>query len=345
MEPEKDPNQPAAPETASVEQPATPEAVVPETAPADALSMTPEELEQEAAANPAPATAGPEDKKLSPLKRIFRVVNVYFLLFLLLVVVAGAIAAVNYLNSEKPQPEASIVNQKLTADTLKQLANTDASVGGTSQTLTIQGNAIIDGSTLARGNLSIAGNVQTGGSLNAPSLTISGNVNLGATQANSLQVAQNLAVQGTTTLRNLNVSGTSTFNGAMTASQISVTNLILSGNASLNVPNHIRFSGATPIRVINQTTLGGGGSVSVNGSDTSGTININSGNSPTAGCFATITFNQRFTNKPHVIVSPVEKAAGQLQYYVTRDNNSFSICTANAAAAHQSFAFDYFVTN
>ena len=314
-------------------------------APADALSRTPDDLKEEEAAHASEVVSPAEEKKVSPLRRLLRAINVYLLLFILLLVVAAAIAAVNYFNSQKPTPEASIANQKLSESALKQLANTDTSVSSPSQTLTIQGNAIIDGQTLARGNLNVAGNLQSGGSLTAPSLTVSGKANLGETQANSLQVAQNLSVQGTSTLRNLNVSGTSTFNGAMTASKITVTNLVLSGNASLNVPNHISFTGSNPSRSINSGVLGSAGSVSIDGSDTSGTININSGNNPTAGCFVALTFAQRFTNSPHVLISPVNKAAGQLDYYVTRDNNGFSVCSANAAAAHQSFAFDYFVTN
>lgn len=320
-------------------------------APADALSRTPEDLETEQAAQAAASAASknsadqPGEKKISPIKKFFRKVNVYLLIFVLLVIVAGAVAAVNYLNSQKATPEPNIASQELTTDALKQLANTDATVGNTSQTLTIQGNAIIAGQTLMRGNLNVAGNFQTGGSIQAPNLTISGTSNLGTAQINSLQVATNTAVQGSTTLRDLNVSGTSSFSGAMTASQITVTKLVLSGNAVLQIPNHISFTGPSPSRSITPSVLGSGGSVSISGSDTTGTININTGGSPTPGCFAQITFNQAFTSQPHVIVSPVGAAAGQTQYYVTRTNAGFAICTANAAPANQVFAFDYFVTN
>lgn len=319
-------------------------------APADALSRTPDDLESERVEQAAAAEAKsdpsqPGEKKVSPVKKFFRKVNVYLLAFVLLVIVAGAVAAVNYLNSQKVAPEPSIASQNLTSEALKQLANTDATVGNSAQTLTIQGNAIIAGQTLMRGNLNVAGNFQTGGSIQAPNITVSGTSNLGTAQINSLQVATNTAVQGSTTLRDLNVSGASSFSGAMTASQITVTRLVLSGNATLQVPNHISFTGPSPSRSINPTVLGSGGSASVNGSDTTGTVNVNTGSSPTAGCFAQINFNQRFTNQPHVIVSPVGVAAGQTQFYVTRTNTSFSICTAAPAPANQAFAFDYFVTN
>jgi cytoskeletal protein CcmA (bactofilin family) len=315
-------------------------------APVDALSRTPEDLQAEETASIDPNTpVEPVEKKISPLKRFIRKVNVYFLIFLIIVVIGGVIAAVNYFNSQKVTPTPTVASQTLTTSALKSLANTNATVGNTSQTLTIQGNTIIGGQTLARGNLNVAGNFQVGGTIQGPSLTISGTSNLGTAQINSLQVATNTAIQGSTTLHDLNVAGISAFSGAMTASQITVSKLILSGNAVLEVPNHISFTGSSPTRTINAAVLGNGGSASINGSDTTGTLNINSGNNPTAGCFATITFQQAYTGQPHVLVSPVDAAAGQTEYYVTRTNSGFSICSAVAAPANQVFAFDYFVTD
>ncbi len=327
----------------------TEEAPVEQDVPADALSLTPDELEEEQAvkdiAKENSTSTEPDEKKVSPLKQFFRRFNVYFLFFLLVVAIGAVVTAVNYFNAQKAPEEPTVASQELTEDALKQLANTDATVGGSAQTLTIQGNAIIAGQTLMRGNLNIAGNLQTGGSIQGPSLTISGQTNLADTQINSLQVATNTAIQGSTTLRDLSVSGASSFSGAMTASQITVTRLILSGNATLQIPNHISFTGPTPSRSINSGVLGSGGTASINGSDTTGTVNINTGNNPSAGCFVQVTFNQRFSNQPHVLISPVGAAAGQTQHYVTRTNAGFSICSANAAPANQSFAFDYFVTN
>lgn len=328
----------------------TPESTPPkdegQQAPSDALSRTPDDLEQEQAAKaPVVDPNAPVEKKVSPIKKFFRKVNLYFLIFMLLVVVAGVITAVNYLNSQKEAPEPTIETQKLNEEALKKLANSDTTVGNTSQTLTIQGNTIIAGQTLLRGNLNVAGNIQSGGSLQAPSLTISGQANLGTTQANSLQVATNAAVQGSTTLRDLSVAGTSSFSGAVTASQITVTRLTLSGNAVLQIPNHISFTGPTPGRTINAGVVGSGGSVSISGSDTAGVVNINTGGGPTPGCFARINFQQAFTNQPRVIISPVGAAAGQTQFYVDRNTTGFSICTVNAAPANQVFSFDYFVTN
>jgi cytoskeletal protein CcmA (bactofilin family) len=313
-------------------------------APADALSRTPDDLQQEQAEHAAAEVAATPEKKISPIKKFFKKVNLYFLIFFLLIIVAGAIAIVNYLNSQKTAPEANIDSQSLSQDALKQLANTDTTVGNNSQTLNIQGNAIISGQTLMRGALNVAGNFQTGGSIQGASLTVSGAANLGATQINSLQVATNTSVQGSTTLRDLNVAGAASFGGAITASQLTVTTLILSGNATLQVPNHISFTGPSPSRTVNTAALGRGGSASVSGSDTTGTVNISTGSGTVAGCFAQVNFSQAFTKQPHIIISPVGAGAGLTQYYVTRTAASFSICAATAAPTNQTFGFDYFVT-
>jgi len=339
MEPDK--NNPSATDSQTPKQEES-------SAPVDALSRTPEDLQDEqaatAAANATPAS-DPNEKKVSPIKKVLKKVNVYLLIFILLAVVAGAIAVVSYLNSQKAPVAPTIASQELTQDALKDLANTDASVGGAAQTLTIQGNAIIAGQTLMRGNLNVAGNIQSGGSIQGPTLTISGAANLGDAQINTLQVASNAAVQGTTTLRDLNVSGTTSLSGPVTASQITVTRLILSGNATLQIPNHISFTGASPSRTANGAVLGNGGTSSINGSDTTGTVSINTGNNPTAGCMVRINFQQSFSNAAHVLISPVSAGAGSIGYYVDRNNSGFSICSNNAPGPNQAFAFDYFVTN
>src|SRR5690606_13049260 len=103
--------------------------------------------------------------------------------------------------------------------------------------------------------------------------------------------------------------------------------------SSLKVPNHISFPGAAPSRTVTQAVLGNSGSASIDGSDTAGTINVQSGNNPTAGCFISLVFNQAYSNPPHVIISPVGSEAGNLDYYVNRDKAGFSVCTNNSIQA------------
>lgn len=341
-QPKPEQEQPSA-EQQPTEQPSS----TAQTAPEDALGKTNEELSEEAAAqaaaNPEPAPEEPL-KKQSAFKKLWKRVDIYLLGFGLVIIIGGVVATVSYLNSKKEPKAAEIATQELTQDALKNLANSDATIGNSAQTLTVQGNAVFNGQVLVRSNLNVASNIQLGGSLLAPSLTVAGKSTLTDTQTNTLQVAQNTTIQGTTTLKDLNVAGTSTFGGAITASQITVTRLIISGNGSVQVPGHLAFTGPSPNRAsIDQAALGGGGTASVSGSDVSGTININSGNGPAAGCFIRIAFAQNYSTSPRVLVSPINSAAGSLDFYVTRTNTGFSLCSNNAPAANQSFAFDFFV--
>lgn len=315
-------------------------------APADALSKTNEELSAEAVAdpnNPTPSAEAPVKPK--GFKAFLKKVNVYLLGFVLVASVVAATGIVSYLNSKKAPETPSLATQGLSTEALKQLANSDATVGSAAQTLTIQGNAIFSGQVLVRGSLDVAGGIKLGGDFETQDLTVAGTSNLADAQANSLQVANNTALQGTTTMKDLNVAGATAFSGPVTAAQITVTRLILAGNGSLTVPNHLSFSGATPGRsIVDAGTLGAGGTVNINGSDTSGTINVNTGVSPTSGCFVRVNFAQPFVSTPHVVVTPIGQATADLRFYVTRTTNNFSVCSLNAAPGGQVFAFDYFIT-
>lgn len=346
MDAEKKPEETAASPEAQTSAPPSPT----QTAPQDALERSSDDLAQEAsAAAPAPATpeaGGKPPKQPSAIKKLFRKFNVYLLLFLLIVVIAAVVSVVSYLNSQKLPTTPTIATQKLTADALKQLANSDATVGGSGQTLTVQGNAIFSGQVLVRSDLSVAGNIKLGGDLLAQNFTASGTVNLANTQINTLQVATGSTFQGQVTIQHdLNVGGAASFSGPITASQITVTKLILSGNAQLQIPNHVAFTGASPSRSVNQSVLGSAGSASVNGSDTTGTVNVNTGSGTSSGCFITMTFNKPFTDTPHVLITPIDSGASQLQYYVKRSSTSFSLCTANSPPSNQKFGFDYFITD
>lgn len=316
-----------------------------QSAPADALSRSPDDLAEEQAASKAADEIDAEDaaaKKQSPLKKFLKKINIYLLFFALVFITACAFAIVNYLNSQKETPSPDIATQQLTEDALKELANNDVSIGDNSQTLSIRGNADISGQTLIRGDLNVAGNIQAGGRLSAPSLTISGATNLGDSQIRSLKVDGSLAIQGDTTLQGLSVAGASAFNGPMTVAQLTTSNLTLSGNAKLNVPNHITFAGPTPSRTIDRDVLGNGGSASISGSDTAGTVNIRTGSGAESGCFVHINFRTAYSSTPHVLVTPVGSAGGSVNDYVRRTTTGFNIC-ANNPPSNKSFSFDYFV--
>jgi hypothetical protein len=143
---------------------------------------------------------------------------------------------------------------------------------------------------------------------------------------------------GLTVQKNLAVNGDATINGSLAASKITTDSLQMAGD--LKLTHHISAGGSTPVRS-NGSALGGGGTASVSGSDTAGSITINTGNSPSAGCYITVSFSSRFNATPHIVITPVGSSAANLNYYINRSTSSFSVCSTNAASAHRTFGFDY----
>ncbi len=216
-------------------------------------------------------------------------------------------------------------------------------VGDTKPTLDVQSNAVFEGEILARTDLSVAGNLKVGGSLSLNNISVSGTGNFGGLSVSGTSTfTGNTAVQGALSVqKGLTVNGGASF-GTLNVGQLSVTSFQLSGDLSIN--RHILTGGGNPSRVVG-TALGGGGTVSISGSDTAGTLSINTGNAPPAGVFATVSFTQHYATTPRVIITPVGLAAGSIGYYVTRDTTGFSIGCSIPPPAGASFAFDYFVVN
>lgn len=283
----------------------------------------------------------PAAAKLPLGKRLLKKMNVYLLIFIFLLLLAGAIAVSVYLSSKKAE-ETNVPTQTLTSETLKQLATSDVTVGQPKQILKVQSNATFAGKVFIRDSLEVAGPIQVGGSINVPGITVSGN-----SIFEQIQVNKGLNVQGDTSLqgqlsvqKNLTVAGSATFGGPVSAPTLSVNTLQLNGNLSLT--RHFAVGGATPSRS-NGDALGNGGTTAVSGSDIAGSININTGSGAAAGCFATVNFTTKYNTTPRVIVTPIGPSAATVGYYVNRSASNFSICATNTPPSNSSFGFDYFV--
>lgn len=294
----------------------------------------------------APATPKPEAGADAPKPKkkgqgIFGRFSVYLLMFVLVILLAFMVIVGTYLRSHSKN-NTKINTQNLSQSDLNQLAQSDVTVGDSKQVLNVQSNAVFAGQVLVRSDLQVAGKLQVGGNLSLAGITVSGDSIVDQLQVNkNLQVAGDTAVQGQLTVqKNISINGTGTFNGAVSAPVIIVNQLQLSGD--LSVTHHIIAGGANPGRS-SGNALGGGGTASVGGSDTAGSITINTGSNPSAGCFITVNFTSKFASTPHVVVTPVGAAAGDLNFYINKSTANFSVCSNNAPAAGQSFGFDYIV--
>lgn len=291
------------------------------------------------------AASTPPSAKPPLFKRMWQKFNIYLLLLLLITLIAIAVTIGLFLKdqNENKNRKDIINSQDLSDEALKQLANSSISVGNSKQILTVESNAIFSGSVLVRSNLEVAGSIKVGNELQLPGITVSGSSRFNELQTNNLAVGNNVTVQGTfVARRGIAVSGNSTFDGPLSATSISTNSLQLNGDLILT--HHITAGGPVP-NVVKGTAVGGSGTVSLSGSDTTGSLVINTGSGPGAGCFATITFARKFNGVPHVVITPIGSAAAGINYYVNRGTTEFSICTTTAAPAGQTFGFDYMVLN
>lgn len=281
-------------------------------------------------------------RKAPSIKGIAGKFNIYLLLFMLILVIAGVVTFISYQQNKKSANKANetISTTPLSEEDLKKLRQTDVKVGDPKQILSVESNAIFAGKVLIRDSLEVAGQIKVGGPLNLPGISVSGTSVFDQVQISNLQVSGAVTIEGQLNVQSgLNVTGNLTVGGTISAGRLNIETL--SVNQDLQLSRHIDAGGGTPGKS-DGGALGSGGTSSVSGTDTAGTININTGGGAVAGCFITVNFTQKF-NSPHVVITPVGFGAGGINYYINRSNTSFSICTSNNPPSGTSFAFDYVV--
>jgi cytoskeletal protein CcmA (bactofilin family) len=291
------------------------------------------------AAPASPTAPSPAQPERSDLKKVvFN--NKYLFIFIILIAATGG-AVLFAISSAKNSGAPVVKTQSLTSKEIATLKGNTTFVGDAQQVLSVQSSTIFEGTVLLRNNLEVAGTIKVSSPLSLSGLTVSGNSTLGQVAANILSVSGASTFQGDVNIqKNLTVAGTSSFNGAITAGEINVTNLVLGGD--LAIPRHITTRAGIPVKSCGPAI--GDGSCSVSGSDVAGTINLNTGNSTAGGILASVTFTIAYPGNPHVSVTPIGVNAGSLEYYVTnRTPTGFSIATVNAPPTNSNFAFDYII--
>lgn len=289
---------------------------------------------------PSKKTAGPN--KPGWRGKFTGLSSFYLWIFILLIITVILVAFTVYRWQFGPGSNKASKAVSLTSQELAQLQGNTTLVGDSKQTLDIQGNSVFEGQVLVRSDLSVAGGVKIGGALSLPSLGVNGSGAFGQLQVNdTFSVAGATNFQGSVSLqKTLSVAGAASFGGSVSAGQLNVSSLQLTGD--LQISRHITLGGGLPGKS-NGSALGGGGTFSISGSDTAGSLTINTGSGPPAGCFGTINFSQKFGSTPHVVISPSNSAAAGLDYYANRNTTNFSVCTLGAPAAGTTYLFDYIV--
>lgn len=278
------------------------------------------------------------------VKGLINKLNVYFLLFILIVIVGLIILFISWQAGQQPETT-TIETQELTQEAVDALIGSDAVVGDPKQLLTVESDSVFTGKVLIRDGLDVAGAIKVGGSLSLPGITVSGTSAFDEVTLNQLSVSGDVNVQGQLSIQEgLTVSGPVTFSGTFSAAQFAIQSLTVEQDLVIN--RHIDAGGSTP-GVSGGGATGSGGTVTLSGTDTAGTVTVNVGSGASAGALATVTFRNAFTGVPHVIITPVASQGssiitGTQKFYLSsRTSTGFTIATSGALPSG-SVSFDYF---
>ncbi len=264
---------------------------------------------------PEPVVPPPKKRRFT-MRALLRGALILAVCSLVLSIVIGAYVVLRK-QEKKPSTPVVINTQNLDNGTLNQLTT---ATGDNKQQLTIFPDTLFKNSVEVQHSTTLQSD-----------LTVAGQTNLKGpvTLQQSLAVGGNLTVTGS-------ISGASLSVGNLTISSVSVSSDVAFGG-------HLVPNGGPP--TVKASLAASGGSVTVSGNDTSGTITINIGNGALqSGEMAIITFNKPFNTTPKVQLTPVTLSASNLRYYATRSVRFFTINTGNAPLADTSYSFDYFVT-
>jgi hypothetical protein len=264
---------------------------------------------------------------------------------LVAVLIAGSVIGYFISPARKNVTAPQTIIQNLSASDIQKLTDLGANLGSTNQILTIAANTVFRSKVDVGTDLTVTGRFNANGPVTLSQLNITG-----TTALSGLDVGSNLTVAGVTTLQKgltitglaavnggLNVSGSASVN-SLNATSISTQNISISGPITIG---HLITKGPTP--GISPGSVGGGGTVSISGNDTAGTIDINTGSSPSSDSLANITFRAAFSGAPRVILTATSFDSAAAQVYVTAASTGFAIHIRNYLPG-QIYSFDYIVT-
>jgi hypothetical protein len=282
-----------------------------------------------------------------------------------LIVVAGILAInagiIGFIIKKQAGSQAKANNDQVTISqsTLDKLGVARNAVGESGVELVVGPNAKFNNKVQIGGDVSIAGALKLNSKFSAADAALA-KLEAGDTSVNSLNV-NGAATASSLSLRSgLSVSGTTNFLGAVTSSQLFTVNNnlnvkgsvavggVLSVNSfhagslavdsSITIGGHVITTGSAP-GVSAGACVGSNGTVSISGNDASGTVGVNTGVGACGGVVANITFRNRYSNIPHVVVTSVGPGASDV--YVFRTTSGFSIGVSSISLGGH--AFDYIV--
>ena len=276
-----------------------------------------------------------------------------------ILLVNGAIVAFVMKNNADATDAKTQQGVTLSGETLSKLGVDRNPSGAGATELTIGPATKFDNKVVVGSDLNVGGKLNLNGDFQAGSVS-AGNAKFTKLEAGDTALGQ-LNVNGDGTLTSLNlrkdlaVAGSSRLQGAVTITNLLTVNnnvniagnLAIGGSLSvrdlqisnLTLGSHLTTRGAAP-SVSAGGSAGSNGTASISGNDASGTVAVNAGVGAGGGILANVSFQTKYTNTPHVVVTAVGRPVDGL--YVNRSANGFSINVSGSLPAG-GYAFDYIV--
>jgi cytoskeletal protein CcmA (bactofilin family) len=263
-------------------------------------------------------------------------------------------------NQQKTTSEASKAEVTISTDVLDTLGVSRNTVGSSETELIVNPKSTFNGKVTVNNDVSVAGQVSLNGKLSGADASFSKleagntslsqlNVNGDATMSN-LNLRRDLVVVGTTRLQgvvtisqlltvnnSLNVSGNLAVGGLLSTREFQASSL--TSDTTLTIGGHIITRGSAPA-VRSGSAVGSNGTVSISGNDASGTVVANVGTGGGNGILAYITFINQYGNVPHVVITAVDRSAGNV--YINHSSTGFNI-GVNGSLSPDGYIFDYIV--
>jgi hypothetical protein len=247
----------------------------------------------------------------------------------------------------------------ISGDALQSLGVNSSQVSTQGTELVVGPNARFNGKVKLGGDVSIAGQLQLNNALSASSASLGalqastvtvGQINAsGDSTLGTINGRNDLNIVGTTRLQgpvnigqlltvnnNLNVAGNVAVGGTLSVRTFQASSL--TSDTTLTIGGHVITRGTAP-GVGAGGAVGSNGTVSISGNDASGTVAVNTGTGAGNGILAQVSFKQAYATTPHVVVTPVGIG---VKFYVNRNPSGFTIGVSEAMPPG-GFAFDYIV--
>jgi hypothetical protein len=114
-------------------------------------------------------------------------------------------------------------------------------------------------------------------------------------------------------------------------------------NNDVTFAAHVTTDGTAPAYNLEAGAGDSTTAASIDGNDTSGSLNLTTGNNTAAGKVISVTFNKPFAKAPRVILSATNDQAANAKFYAQSTATGFTIYLIDAPAAGANLQFNYFV--